>query len=317
MDFTLPLSLSDILEDIDADVIGTTDQAVTGINEIHKLRPGNISFVDHPKYYQKMLDSPATFILINQKIEVPPGKVLLVVENPFETYNTLVKKYHPQIFQQKMLHSTAVIHPDAIVQPGVFIGPGVRVGARTILHSGVQLVSDVHIAEDCIIHAGAVLGSDAFYYHSSSGDLVYEKWESCGRVIVEAQVEIGANTTIDKGVSGDTRIGKGTKIDNLVHIAHGVEIGKNCLIAAQVGIAGKTILEDHVKLWGQVGLNKSLRVGEGAEVYAQSGVAGDLKPGLNYFGSPADEARIIMKERVWMKRVEELWQKVIKLEEKL
>ncbi len=316
MQFSTPVTLQDIIDFTNAKVLGETNIPIRGINEIHKLREGDISFVDHPKYYQKMLESPATFILINEELPAPENKVLLIVDDPFTAYNGLVKKYSPRIFQETMIHHTADIDPSAIIQPGVFIGPNVKIGARTILHAGVHVISSVEIGTDCIIHSGTVLSSDAFYYHQESGEIKYEKWESCGRVIIEDFVEIGANCTLDKGVSGDTIIGRGTKIDNQVHIAHGVEIGKNCLIAAQVAIAGKVIIEDDVKLWGQVGLNKSLRIGKGAEIYAQSGVAGDLEGNKSYFGSPADEAKTKIKEQVWTKRVEELWKKVIKLEEK-
>jgi UDP-3-O-[3-hydroxymyristoyl] glucosamine N-acyltransferase len=133
---------------------------------------------------------------------------------------------------------------------------------------------------------------------------------SCGRVILENDVEIGANCTIDRGVSGDTVIGAGTKMDNLVHIGHDTIVGTNCLFAAQVGIAGATTIEDNVILWGQVGVSKTLTVGKGAEVYAQSGVPASLEGGKKYFGSPVEDAKQKMKELVWIKRIPELWEKI-------
>jgi UDP-3-O-[3-hydroxymyristoyl] glucosamine N-acyltransferase len=134
---------------------------------------------------------------------------------------------------------------------------------------------------------------------------------SCGRVVIENDVEIGANCTIDRGVSGDTIIGAGTKLDNLVHIGHDTVVGKNCLFAAQVAIAGATTIEDGVILWGQVGVNKTLTIGKGAEVYAQSGVGGNLEGGKKYFGSPVEDALTKKKELVWIKRIPQLWEKMM------
>jgi UDP-3-O-[3-hydroxymyristoyl] glucosamine N-acyltransferase len=134
---------------------------------------------------------------------------------------------------------------------------------------------------------------------------------SCGRVIIEDHAEIGANCTIDRGVTSDTIIGAGTKLDNLVHVGHDTIIGKNCLLAAQVAIAGATTLEDEVILWGQVGVNKTLTIHKGAEVYAQSGVGGDLDAGKKYFGSPVEDAMTKKKELVWVRRIPELWEKVM------
>ncbi|HEY0274342.1 MAG TPA: UDP-3-O-(3-hydroxymyristoyl)glucosamine N-acyltransferase, partial [Chitinophaga sp.] len=138
-------------------------------------------------------------------------------------------------------------------------------------------------------------------------DVQYDKMESCGRVVIEDFVEIGACCTVDKGVSGDTIIGKGTKMDNQIHIGHGVVIGRNCLIAAQVGIAGKTIIEDEVIIWGQVGISKDLTIGKGAVLNAQSGVPSSLPGGKVYFGTPALDAKEKMKELAWVKRIHEMW----------
>jgi UDP-3-O-[3-hydroxymyristoyl] glucosamine N-acyltransferase len=164
-----------------------------------------------------------------------------------------------------------------------------------------------------IIHAGTVIGADAFYFkRRKDRDVQYDKLESCGRVIIEDDVGIGAGTTIDKGVSGDTIIGAGTKLDNHIHIGHGAVIGKNCLFAAQVGIGGKAIIEDEVILWGQVGVSKDLTIGKGAIVLAQSGVPSSLDAGKTYFGSPVEEAKTKMRELAWVKRIPEMWDKMNK-----
>jgi UDP-3-O-[3-hydroxymyristoyl] glucosamine N-acyltransferase len=162
-----------------------------------------------------------------------------------------------------------------------------------------------------IIQANTVIGADAFYFKRRKERAVqYDKLESCGRVIIEDDVEIGAGCTIDKGVSGDTIVGQGTKLDNHVHIGHGAVIGKNCLFAAQVGIGGKAIIEDEVILWGQVGVSKDLVIGKGAVVYAQSGVADTIPGGKIYFGSPVQDAKEKMRELNWVKRIPEMWEKL-------
>jgi UDP-3-O-[3-hydroxymyristoyl] glucosamine N-acyltransferase len=162
-----------------------------------------------------------------------------------------------------------------------------------------------------ILHSGCVLGADGFYFkRRKDREVQYDKLVSCGRVIIEDDVEIGACSTIDKGVSGDTIIGRGTKFDNHVHIGHGTVIGKNCLFAAQVGVGGKAIIEDEVILWGQVGVSKDLRIGKGAVVYAQSGVPSSIEGGKVYFGSPVGEAKAKMREMGWVRRIPEMWEKI-------
>jgi len=176
-----------------------------------------------------------------------------------------------------------------------------------LIHPNVTIYDHCIIGDNVIIHAGTVIGADAYYYkRRKERTAQYDKLESCGRVVIHDDVEIGAGSTIDKGVSGDTIIGQGTKIDNHVHIGHGAVIGKNCLFAAQVGIGGKAIIEDEVILWGQVGVSKDLVIGKGAVVYAQSGVASSIDGGKNYFGSPVDEARTKMRELNYIKRIPEI-----------
>jgi UDP-3-O-[3-hydroxymyristoyl] glucosamine N-acyltransferase len=170
----------------------------------------------------------------------------------------------------------------------------------------------VVIDDNVIIQAGTVIGSDAFYYNKKTNrDVHYKKMKSCGRVLIGNDVEIGAGCMIDRGVTADTIIGAGTKIDNLVHIGHDTVVGKNCLFAAQVGIAGAVTIEDNVILWGQVGVSKTLTIGEGAIVYAQSGVKDSIEGRKIYFGSPVEDAREKMKEFVWVKRIPQLWEKVM------
>lgn len=293
-----------------ARLIGNEHALVTGINEIHEVEPGDLSFVDFEKYYKKMLESAATFILINKEVDCPDGKALFVCEDPFSAYIKLVKHFRPFEPASKMLNESAEIGEGTQIQPNVFVGNHVCIGKNCLIHPGVVIYDHTIIGDNVIIHAGTVIGSDAFYFkRRKDREVQYDKMESCGHVVIENDVEIGANCTIDKGVSGITRIGAGTKLDNQVHIGHDVIVGKNCLFAAKVAIAGVTTVEDEVTLWGQVGVNKDLVLGKGSVVLAQSGVGINLEPGKTYFGSPAVEARQKMKELAWIKRLPELWER--------
>ncbi len=287
------VELAEIVELIGAQVIGVRSGLVNGINEIHKVAAGDVTFADHPKYYQAAVDSAATYVIVDnaEGIEIPDGKALLLVEHPFDAFNTLSAKYYGEAMdraEKAQIHATALVHPTASVAEDV------RIGARTIVHANVSICAGVHIGEDVVIQANCVIGGDAFYYKKKADG--YDRLLSTGRVLIEDRVEIGSLCSIDRGVSGDTVIGYGTKLDSQVHVAHGCVIGRHCLIAAQVGIAGKTILEDHVTLWGQVGVNKDLRIGEGAVVYAQSGVPKSIAGGKVYFGSPVKEVRTAFRE---------------------
>lgn len=312
MQFPSPVSLSWIAGFIQAKLVGNTNESATGINEIHKVEKGDLVFVDHPKYYDKCLKSAASFIIINKETEVPEGKALLVVDNPFEAYSKIVNHFRPFEPSNKMVSDSAVIGEDSFVYPGAFIGNHVRIGKNCIIHPNVSIMDHCIIGNNVVIQAGTVIGSDAFYYNTKKDrELWYKRMPSCGRVIIEDDVEIGAGCTVDRGVSHDSVIGKGTKLDNMVHIGHDTVTGKNCLIAAQVGIAGVVTLEDGVTLWGQVGVSKTLTIGANAVIYAQSGVGKDTEGGKVYFGSPIEDAKEKMKELVWVKRIPQLWEKVM------
>ncbi len=283
----------------------------TGINEIHKVQAGDISFVDFEKYYNACLTSAATIIIINKKVEAPAGKALLVTPDPFSAYVSLVKKYRPFVPVTSPISDTAVVGEGTVVSPGVVIGHHVTIGKNCIIHPNVTIYDHTIIGDNVIIHAGTVIGADAFYFKKRADrEVMYDKLLSCGRVIIGHDVEIGASCTIDKGVSGDTIIGAGTKFDNMVHIGHGAVIGRNCLFAAQVGVGGKAIIEDNVILWGQVGVNKDLVIGKGAVVLGQSGISSSIAGGKTYFGSPVEDAREKKKELAWIKRIPEIWSKL-------
>jgi UDP-3-O-[3-hydroxymyristoyl] glucosamine N-acyltransferase len=307
-----PVPVKWIADFIGAEIAGNSEASATGINEIHKVEKGDIVFVDHPKYYDTCINSAATVIIINKNTDFPDGKTLLIVSDPFEAYLKLVNHFRPFTPSSKNISGSASIGQNTVIMPNSFIGNYVSIGNDCIIHPNVCILDHCVIGNNVIIQAGTVIGSDAFYYNKKTNrDIHYKKMNSCGRVVLEDFVEIGANCTIDRGVSADTVIGAGTKIDNLVHIGHDTEVGKNCLFAGQVGIAGATKIEDNVILWGQVGVSKTLTIGKGATVYAQSGVKDSIDGGKVYFGSPVEDAREKMKEFVWIKRIPQLWEKVM------
>lgn len=311
MKFPAPVSAKWIASLIKAELAGDENSFVTGINEIHSVEEGDIVFVDHPKYYSKCLNSAAGFIIINKKMEPPPGKTLLVTEDPFTAYSKIVDHFMPFVPSAKMISNSSTIGAGTVCMPNVFIGNNVVIGSNCIIHPNVSIYDNTLIGDNVVIHSGTVIGSDAFYFNSKKNrEMWYKKMQSCGRVIIEDDVEIGANCTIDRGVSADTKVGKGSKLDNLVHLAHEVVVGKNCLIAAQVGIAGATRLGDGVTIWGQAGLNKTLHIGNNVTILAQSGVGDDVADGNVYFGSPAMPALQAQKQLVWIKRIPEIWERL-------
>lgn len=294
MKFPHPVPVREIAQNIQAEIIGNPDALAYGINEIHQVQEGDIAFVDVPKYFEKTLRSAATVILLNERTEAPEGKTLLLCANPFEAYNNIVKMFRPVLPLTQAIHPSAQIHPGAVIEPNVVIGPYVVIGADCHIHANVTIYEHTIIGERVTIHSGTVIGTDAFYFKRTAEG--YHKWRSGGRVIIEDDVEIGSACTINKGVSGDTTIGAGTKFDCHIHIGHDVVIGKRCLFAAQVGIGGNAVIGDNVVLYGQVGVIQNVRIGNNVVVLAQSGVGKDLEPDKVYFGSPCMEARKAYRE---------------------
>jgi UDP-3-O-[3-hydroxymyristoyl] glucosamine N-acyltransferase len=312
MKFPSPVSVQWMADFLGATLIGDKNGQAAGINEIHKVEKGDLVFVDHPKYYDTCIRSAATFIIINKVVDVPPGKSLLVVDQPFEAYLKIVRHFRPFEPASKMISDKAVIGKGTYLYPNVYIGHYSTIGENCVIHPNVTVLDHCVIGDNVIIQAGTVIGSDAFYYNSKKDrEYWYRKMESCGRVVIEDFVDIGAGCTIDRGVTGDTIIGAGSKLDNMIHIGHDTVTGKNCLFAAQVGIAGAVNIGNGVILWGQVGVSKTLSIGDNAVVYAQSGVPASLEGGKAYFGYPAEDASIKKRELVWIKRIPELWKKVM------
>ena len=303
MKFDQPIPIQKIAARLKADIIGDNTGNALGINEIHHVKAGDITFSDVKKYFEKALNSAATFIILNETPEaIPEGKIVLLHPQPFEAYNSLVRLQRPFDPLSNDIADSAAIHESVIFEPNVVIGNHVRIGLGSYIQENAVIHDFTVIGKNVQIGAGALIGTDAFYFKRNTvadadeSGKGYKKWRSGGRVVIEDNVDIGAGCTINKGVSSDTLIGAGTKIDCQVHIGHDAQIGKNCLIAAQVGISGNTVLEDEVVVYGQVGIAQNLRIGRKAVILAKSGVSKDLAGEKTYFGYPAQEVRDAYKE---------------------
>jgi len=289
MRFERPILVKELVDGFDCSISGDTEQYAHGINEIHKVQPGDVTFVDIEKYYNTCLQSAASVILINKEVACPPNKTLILVDDPFTVYNEIVLRHRPFQPLTMNISADAIIHPSAIIEPNVVIGHNVRIGADTYIQSHCYIGSHTTIGDRVIIQAGTMIGTDAFYFKQRKSK--FEKWHSGGEVIIMDDVFLGASCTINKGVSGATIIGAGSKLDSQVHIGHGVELGKECLLAGQVGIGGKTKVGDRVKVYGQAGIANNLIIGDDSVILAKSGVLRNLEGGKSYFGMPAQDAK--------------------------
>lgn len=310
MKFLSPISITELAKKYQCEIIGDASIVATGINEIHKVETGDITFVDVEKYFKKSLRSAASIILLNKPVECPEGKALLVCEEPFKVYDAIVKAHRPIRPLHTTISDSAIIHSSSILEPNVIVGNHVRIGKHCYIHANVTIQDYTIIGDHVEIDSGTVIGSSAFYFKKEPPK--YTKWRSGGRVVIEDQVHIAANCTINKGVSGDTIIGEGTKIDCLVHIGHGVEIGKYCLIAAQVGISGKAIIEDEVTIYGQAGVAQGVRIGKNAIIGGQCGVTKSVEGGKFYLGKPIAEFRQNYKELAALRQLPDFIKEVQK-----
>jgi len=308
MKFSKPHTLKEIAHLIDCKFIGADNFQVLGMNEIHVVEPGDIVFVDHPKYYDKALQSAATIILINKEVECPEGKALLISDDPFRDFNKLTLHFKPFQSSNVSIAASVKIGENTVIQPNCFIGNNVTIGDNCIIHANVTIYDDAVIGNNVTIHSGTIIGASAFYYKNRPEG--FDQLLSGGRVIIEDNVDIGALCTIDKGVTGDTTIGEGSKLDNQIQIGHDTIIGKKCLIASQTGIAGCVVVEDQVTIWGQVGVKSGITISKGTVLYAQSGLGHTTEPDTAYFGSPAVEAREKFKEMAYIKKIPEILKKI-------
>ena len=307
MKFESPIVASDLASKLGGECIGDGNIQISGLNEIHRVESGDVTFCDNLKYIKSAFSSLAACVLVNERVDAPSGKALILLDKPFDAFTNLSKELRSFQATSSMVHENVEIGADTIIMPGVFIGANSTVGKNCIIHPNVTIYDNCHLGDNVVLHSGCVIGADAFYFQKNDG---YNKLHSCGNVIIENDVEIGASCTIDRGVTSSTIIGAGTKIDNMVQIGHDTVVGRNCLFAAQVGIAGVVTVEDDVILWGQVGVQKDLTIGKGAVVLGQSGLAKSIKGGITYFGSPVREAREKMKELALIKQLPSIIQEL-------
>ncbi len=291
MKFNNPLSTDDLLQIIgnNVKIIGDRNLKIRGINEIHGVEEGDITFVDHPKYYEKALKCKADFVIIDIEPEDTFGKTLFISDDPFRDYVKIVKHFRIFIPQDSFIHQEAEIGEGTVLQPGVFVGRNVKIGKNCIIHSNVSIYDHTTIGDNVIIQSNSVIGGEAFYFKRRPD--CWDKLESCGSTYIGDNVEIGALCTIDKGVSSETYIGNGTKMDNHIQIGHDTRIGKNVLIGAHCAIAGVVVIEDNCLIWSKVSINKDLVVARGTTILATSAIAKSTLPNQILFGAPAIDFR--------------------------
>lgn len=313
MKFTRNYSVKELVSLMqDARLVGPEDFQVSGMNEIHMVEEGDITFVDLDKYYDKALTSKASVILIDKEVACPEGKCLIISSDPLGNFNRLTRHFKPFVPCSTAISPTAKIGKGTVIQPNCFIGNHVEIGENCIIHANVVINDYSIIGNNTIIQPGAIIGGDACYFQRTKSG-VFRKFESSGRTIIGNDVEIGALCAVDRGVSGDTIIGDGTKMDNFVQIGHDTHVGKHCLVGAHSAIAGVTVVEDYVSLWASVLINKDLVIGKGAVVLATSAVDKSLEGGKVYFGVPAVEARVKWKELAMMRAMPEMIERLKKM----
>lgn len=295
------LTAAELARQIGGQLIGDGSLRILGINEIHQVEAGDLCFVDHPKYYDKTIASAASVILIDKPYDCPAGKALIVTESPFTAFNQLIAAHLPP--SGRPFASAAdfpnsrnlLIGEGTTIAAGVVIGHDVHIGQHCQIEANVVIGDSTYIGDGVRIQAACVLGGDAFYYKRVEGR-GYLPFVSGGRVVLEDEVDLGPACTIARGVSSDTLIGRGSKLDAQVQIGHDCKIGQHCLLAAQVGIAGNTQVGDWTIMQGQVGVAQNLLIGERSIILAKSGVSKNLEGGRQYFGYPAQEARTAFQD---------------------
>lgn len=318
---------------------GDGEVEIKRVASLEEAKEGDLTFLSHPRYKPWLEKTKAEAIILRPDVQAP-GKNIIRSSNPQLTFIQAIDLLYPPEKPKPGISSAAWIAPTAQIGPEVSIGPGcvisdhVKIGARTVIHPLVAIYAEVEIGEDCliyshvairektiignrvIIHNGAVIGSDGFGYVQLENGL-HRKIPQLGRVIIEDDVEIGANTTIDRATLGETRIGRGTKIDNLVQIAHNVQIGANSILAGQVGIAGSSRIGQRVIMGGQVGIADHVDIGDGVLIAAKSGVMKDLPAGVIVAGIPSLDIKIWRKICVLLPQLADAFKEIKLLKEKL
>jgi UDP-3-O-[3-hydroxymyristoyl] glucosamine N-acyltransferase len=334
------VKLNEIAERLECRLEGDGEIDIQAVAGIEQARAGDLTFFVNPRYAAQLRATRASAVILGERAEAPAGVAMLRTANPYFAFARAVELFAPPSAAVPGIHRladvapTATIAPDASIAAFVSVGDGTRIGARTIVYPHVTIGPGVSVGDDCVIHArvslrervtvghrvviqdGAVIGSDGFGF-ARRADGTYHKIPQIGGVVVEDEVEIGANTTIDRPAVGETRIGAGTKIDNLVQIAHGVTVGRDVLLVAQVGISGSTIIEDRVTLAGQVGVAGHLTLGKGMIASAQTGIPSSVDAGAFVSGYPAIKNRDWLKASAVFRRLPELKKTLSALQRRL
>ena len=331
-----------IAEFLQGEIVGNPDVVVSNVAKIEEGKPGTLAFLANPKYSKYLYSTEASIILINKdlKLEKEINPTLIKVENAYESFASLLQLYEESKPKKKGVSDLASIDKSAVVgednyigeyacisdgavvgnnvsiYPQVYIGSNVKIGNNTTIFPGVKIYHDCVIGDNCVIHAGVVIGSDGFGFAPQS-DNHYKKIPQIGNVIIEDNVELGANTTIDRATMGSTIIRKGVKLDNLVQVAHNVEIGENTVIVSQTGIAGSSKIGKNCTIAGQVGIVGHLKIGDNVIVGAQSGVSNNTPDGSVVLGSPATPIANARKSIAVYRNLPELRNRMNEMEKQL
>ncbi|MBM7622919.1 UDP-3-O-(3-hydroxymyristoyl)glucosamine N-acyltransferase [Sporohalobacter salinus] len=319
----MTVSLKELANLVNGEVIGNDEVIISGVGGVENVTEGEITFVQNDKYLKKAESSSAAAIIVNDRIE--SNKALLKVDNPRLAFAKIAHEFTPQLYKTNEIHPTAVIANDVEfgsdvsigsqvtiesgvsigdnvrIAPGAYIGAQAQIGNETIIHPNAVIMHETEIGNRVIIQAGSVIGSDGYGFETTPNG--HYKVPQFGNVIIEDDVELGANVTVDRGATGSTIIGKGTKTDNLVHIAHNVEIGEGCLLIAQVGIAGSAKIGEGVTLAGKAGVVGHLEIGANTTVAAQSVITKDVPPDSFYSGYPAQDHKSEMRIKAARRRL--------------
>jgi UDP-3-O-[3-hydroxymyristoyl] glucosamine N-acyltransferase len=333
----LAKTLGEIAQAAEATVEGATDTVIHGVAGLEEARPGDLSFLAHPRFEGALAKTKATAVILTPGVACPGHVQALRAKDPYQAMARVLSLFDP--FGDLLtpgVHPSAVIGKDVVlgegvsigahvviedsaaigarstISPGVFIGRGAAIGEDAFLHPRVVIARGCILGRRVIVQAGAVIGSDGFGYAFAGG--AYRKIPQIGIVEIGDDVEIGANACIDRATIGRTRIGAGTKIDNLVMVAHNVAIGEGCAFAAQSGVAGSTRIGKGVRVGGQVGIGGHLRIGDGVTAAARSGVIGDLSSGETVSGYPARSHREMMRIYASLQRLPEMLRRLRVLE---
>ena len=333
------MRLREIAERLEGRLEGDGEIEIRRVAGIEDAGPGDLTFFTNPKYARELRNTGASAVILSDNAEAAPC-AMLRVRQPYLAFAKAVALFveddrpAPGVHRLAEVDSTAVVAADASIGPFTVVGRGARIGARTVVHPHVTIGAGAQIGDDCVIHSrvsvrervhighrvilqdGAVVGSDGFGF-ALRPDGTHHKIPQIGGVVVEDDVEIGANATIDRPAVGETRIGAGSKIDNLVQVAHGVTIGRDVLLAAQVGIAGSTTIEDAVTLAGQVGVAGHITIGKGTIATAQTGIPNSVEPGSFISGYPAISNRDWLKSSAVFRKLPELRKTIADLEARL